>query len=240
MKDIRKKRAKFLAIFSIVPIIFGLVFSSIIFYMFHDEDLNIRFTPNSFVSNYQTYQCNEGYCYTTYYKDYNDNTYECNIIADDASSSDLKVQKVRVYYEKDACYLKPIDFKSINSFAFFELPFLILPIALIISSIRTMIDNINIYKTLTYFESHTPTLFSHIKCYSKRNVSQNDEYHHKIKIELDLPGYGPKTFKKRLVSKKWLIEEVDVLIDLNDISKYYITEIPISESELESFKENKN
>ncbi len=241
MIEKRKKSAKFLANFQIVPIIFSLVFCGIVLYMFPSmNNYDIRITPRSFVSNYQTSQCYDDYCYIIYYKDYNDTTNSCRMLTTDTSASDLKVKKTKVYYKEDTCYFTPIDLSNINSFVFFELLFFLPPLLVLIASIRTKKENMNIYKTLEYFESHTPTLFSHVKCYSKRNVSSNEEFHHKIKVELDLPGHGLTTLERRITSHKGLIEEVSVLIDLNDISMFYITDIPISESELESFKENKN
>ncbi len=240
MKNNRMRKAKFLANMQILPIIISLIFGIIVYCLFPSaKDYGIRITPHSFISNYQTFQCQDDHCYITYYKDTNDNTYECNMETDDTSLSDLEVKETRVYYNGRTCYLTPVDLSGINGSIIFELLFLLPPIVVIIFAIRTMKENRNIYKTLEYFESHTPTLFRCVKCYSKQNVSFNEKCHHNIKVELDLPGHGLTTLERKLTSPKSLIEEVDVLIDLNDISMFYITDIPISESELESFNENK-
>ena len=221
-----KKVNLFRMIFLIAPLSV-LIFIFMQFYNGLIKGTNIYL--HSYISTEQTINCNSEECYIHYY---GNNSVDCNIKTSIRSEEIFKSSRTKVYYDKKGnCSLYLIEAEDgtaffggnnigvISVFAMFG--FFILMASVII---RQFLDSLREYRMIDYFEKNEPEVYKDIPFRSVKNVAQEGEYTHKVKVEINLPSNGLTTFKQKVKTSNHIIESVDVYVDPNDISKYYIVD----------------
>ncbi len=221
-----KKVNLFRMIFLIVP------FSVLIFIFMQFYNGLIRGTKiylHSYISTEQTINCNNEECYIHYY---GNKSIDCNIKTNINSEDSFKSSRTKIYYDKKGnCSLYSIEAEDGTSFfggnnigvisVIAMLGFFILMASVII---RQFLDGLREYRIISYFEKNAPEVYKDIPFRSVKNVAQEGEYTHKVKVEINLPSNGLTTFKQKVKTSNHIIESVDVYVDPNDISKYYIVD----------------
>ena len=74
--------------------------------------------------------------------------------------------------------------------------------------IRQFLDSLREYRMIDYFEKNEPEVYKDIPFRSVKNVAQEGEYTHKVKVEINLPSNGLTTFKQNVKTFNHKIESV--------------------------------
>ena len=139
-----------------------------------------------------------------------------------------------VYYDdNNTCSSKMLTISRINPSegiinfpkgSGFAIGFICVVVGILASEVFTMVHyEYDAYSTLKYFESHKPT-FYRVLCNNRSRVAVNGTYVHKININIDTVTNGVINIKKKLRSSNDQINRIDVLVDINNPKKVYVTD----------------